>query len=238
MKFFYLLLLNLCIAYAQNASISIALENGSFDDQTYGKDGVVLFYNYESEEVFGSYLLVSNKYKEEKNINFWHINCDHAPEFCESRPKVEEAGLPCMLYSFRNELWEAQGCKTYKEHAFETFFNTKLQENCLNTPELCSSIMNITLKEDGDKNHTQIKKLYLLEEEKGLDIEAQWKSISDEIQRKWHEKRSEFVLKLRNSDDKLKIYKQLMEKAHSDAYEKNEGETQQLVVDMRDKYLG
>lgn len=238
MKFFYLLLLNVCIVSAQNESVSIGLENGSFDDQTYGKDGVVLFYNYESEEVFGNYLLVSNKYKSDKNINFWHINCDHAPEFCESRPKVEEVGVPCMLYSFRNELWEVQGCKTYKEHAFETFFNTKLQENCLNTPELCSSIMNITLEEDGDKNHTDLKKLYLLEEETGLDTEAEWKRVSDEIQRRWHEQRTKFVMQLRNSDDKLKVYKLLMEKIHSESYEKNEGETQQLVVDMRDKYLG
>jgi hypothetical protein len=238
MRFFYLFLLNLYIASAQNATVSIPLENGSFDEQTFGKDGVVLFYNYESEPILGNYLIVADKFKDDKNINFWHINCDHAPEFCDGRPEVEEAGIPSMLYSFRNELWEAQGCKTYKEHAFETFFKTKLQENCLNTPELCSSIMNLTLSEYGDGNHTEIKKLYLEEEEKGLDIEAEWQKISNEIQREWNEKRTQFVVELRNSDEKLKVYKLLMEKLHSDAYEKNEGETQQIVIDMRDKYLG
>jgi len=238
MRFFYLFLLNLYIASAQNATVSMHLENGSFDEQTFGKDGVVLFYNYESELILGNYLIVADKFKDDKNINFWHINCDHAPEFCDGRPEVEEAGIPSMLYSFRNELWEAQGCKTYKEHAFETFFNTKLQENCLNTPELCSSIMNLTLSEDGDRNHTEIKKLYLEEEEKGLDIEAEWEKISNEIKREWNEKRTQFVVELRNSDEKLKVYKLLMEKLHSDAYEKNEGETQQIVIDMRDKYLG
>ena len=236
MKFYQFVILTLCITYAK--SESVALENGSFDDQTYGKDGVVLFYNYESEDILGKYLIVADKFDKDDNINFWHVNCAHAFEFCEGRPKVEEAGVPSMLYSFRNELWEVQGCKTYSEHAFETFFNTKLQENCLNTPILCSSIMNITLKEDGHRNHTEIKKLYLAEEENGLDIEVAWKDISDEIQQRWNEKRAKFVVQLRNSDDKMKLYKMLMEKIHSDNYEKNEGDLQQIVVDMRDKYSG
>lgn len=237
MKSFALVFTLICIVHAENKTVSVALENGSFDEQTYGKDGVVLFYNYESEKVLASYMLASNKFENDKKINFWHINCDHAPEFCESRPKIQEVGIPSLLYSFRNELWEAQGVKTYKEHAFETFFNTKLQENCLNTPKLCSSVMNITLKEDGHLNHSAIKKLYMDEQDVGLELEKRWKEISDDIQRKWNLQRQKFVLELRNSDDRLIIYKLLMEKLHSEAYEKNEGETQQIVIDMRDKYL-
>lgn len=237
MKIFYLFLLTLSTVYAQSETASSSLKSGSFEDQTFGKDGVVLFYNYESEDVLANYLTASNKYMDNENIHFWHINCDQAFEFCSNRPKVGEVGIPSMLYSFRNELWEAQGCKTYKEHAFETFFNTKLQENCLNTPHTCSTVMNETLKEDGDKNHTEIKKLYLAEEEKGKDIEKEWESVSNEIQRQWNDRRFKFVVELRNSDEKLKIYKVLMEKLHSEVYEKNEGEIQEIVIDMRDKYL-
>ena len=142
-----------------------------------------------------------------------------------------------MLYSFRNELWEIQSCKTYKEHAFETFFSTKLQANCLNTPILCSSIMNKTLEEDGQKNHSEIKKLYIIEQEKGEDIEKEWKYISDEIHRKWNEKRTKFAIQLRNTDEKLKLYKILMEKIHSKVYGENEEEIQQIVIDMRDNNL-
>ena len=98
--------------------------------------------------------------------------------------------------------------------------------------------MNITLKEDGHRNHSEIKKLYLEEEENGLDIESRWKDMSDEIQRQWNEKRAKFVVELRNSDDKMKLYNMLMEKIHSENYEKNDGDLQQIVVDMRDKYLG
>lgn len=212
------------------------LEDGSFDDQTYGLDGVVMFYDYDSEDVFAQYLTVANQYEKNENINFWHVNCDHAQEFCEGRPSVGEVGLPCMLYSFRNELWEAQSATTYNEHAFQVFFNTKLTENCLNTPSLCSSIMNITLKEVGDKNHSVIRKLYLEEKEKGDNLENEWKDISDAIQREWNTKRSKFVMDLRNSDEKLKLYSQVMEKLHSDSYEKNEGSVQQIVIDMSKKY--
>ena len=165
------------------------------------------------------------------------MNCDFAVEFCKNRPKIQEAGIPAMLYSFRNEVWDVQGCKTYKEHAFETFFNTKLQENCLNTPSLCSKIMNITLKEHVKKTHAELKKLYFEEIKKGDTIEAEWKNISNKIQNEWNFQRTNFVLKLRNSDDKLKIYKLLMEKIHSESYEEAEGEIQQIVVDMSSKYL-
>ena len=215
---------------------SIPLEDGSFDEQTYGRDGVVLFYDYNSEEVLAHYLTVAKKFENNEDISFWHINCDHAEIFCEGRPKVQDTGIPSMLYSFRNELWEAQNCKTYKEHAFEVFFNTKLQENCLNTPSLCSSIMNLTLKEVGEANHTTLKKLYNEEKKTGDELEAQWNDISTAIQREWNEKRINFVLDLRNSDEKLKLYGLLMEKLHSESYEKNEGEVQQIVIDMSKKY--
>ena len=218
-------------------AVSLPLENGSFDAQTYGKDGVVLFYNIESENILPTFLSVAEKYEEDENIHFWHVNCDFAVEFCKNREKIKNVGLPAMLYSFRNELWNAQGCKTYNEHAFETFFNTKLQENCLNTPILCSSIMNITLKEHGDKSHAEIKKLYLEEKKEGDSIEEEWETLSNNIQNQWNNERTKFVVKLRNSDDKLKIYKMLMEQLHSTSYEKNEGEVQQILIDMTKKYL-
>lgn len=215
---------------------SIPLEDGSFDEQTYGKDGVVLFYDYNSEEVFANYLTIAKKFEGNEDINFWHVNCDHAEVFCDGRPNVKDSGIPSMLYSFRNELWEAQNCKTYREHAFEVFFNIKLKENCLNTPSLCSSIMNLTLKEFGEANHTTLKKLYNEEKKNGDELEKGWNDISNAIQRQWNEKRTNFVLDLRNSDEKLKLYGLLMEKLHSESYEKNEGEVQQIVVDMSKKY--
>ena len=46
------------------------------------------------------------------------------------------------------------------------------------------------------------------------------------------------MVELHNSDDKMKLYNLLMEKIHSENYEKNDGDLQQIVVDMRDKYLG
>ena len=236
MKFllFLSILCSLQIAYLQ--AESIPLEEGSFDDQTFGQDGVVLFYDYNSEEVLANYLTVAKKFEGNEDINFWHVNCDHSEVFCEGRPNVQDSGIPSMLYSFRNELWEAQNCKTYREHAFEVFFNTKLKENCLNTPSLCSSIMNLTLKEFGEANHTTLKKLYNEEKKTGDDLEVRWNDISTAIQREWNEKRTNFVLDLRNSDEKLKLYGWLMEKLHSESYEKNEGEVQQIVIDMSKKY--
>ena len=72
---------------------------------------------------------------------------------------------------------------------------------------------------------------------KGDNIEAEWKDLSNKIQNEWNKERMNFVLKLRNSDDKLKIYKLLMEKIHSESYEETEGEIQEIVIDMSSKYL-
>tara|TARA_A100001015_G_scaffold190439_1_gene212164 strand:+ start:2137 stop:2847 length:711 start_codon:yes stop_codon:yes gene_type:complete len=235
MKFFIVIILLLQLLSHLNAE-SVPLEDGSFDDQTYGKDGVVLFYDYESEDILANYLIVAEQFEEDENINFWHINCDHANIFCNGRPKVQDSGVPSMLYSFRNELWEVQNCQTYTEHAFQVFFKTKLQENCLNTPSLCSSMMNSTLKEVRDKNHTEIKKLYTEEKKVGDALEAEWEEISRSIQQQWNEKRTGFVLDLKTSDEKLKVYALLMEKLHSESYEEHEGSVQQIVVDMRKKY--
>lgn len=157
MKFFTHLSIILLFQISYSQAISIPLDEGSFDEQTFGKDGVVLFYDYDSEDVFVDYALVAEQFGTNGDINFWHINCDHAEIFCEGRPDVQDAGVPSMLYSFRNELWKAQHCKTYKEHAFQVFFKTKLHENCLNTPKLCSTIMNTTLKKYGGENHTVLK---------------------------------------------------------------------------------
>jgi hypothetical protein len=250
-----------CLTYTE--SKSLALEDGSFDDQTYGKDGVVLFYNYESEDTLTYFMMVSEKFKNNDKIHFWHINCDHADLFCENRPEILNSGIPSMLYSFRNELWQSKNCKTYKEHAFEVFFKTKLQENCLNTPKLCSSVMNMTLKEHGEKNHTELKKLYEEEKMNGDELEREWGDITSSIQSEWkkkreeyinddrkeewdevsnklkadwNEKRAQFVLDIKKSDEKLKVYGLLMEKIHSDSYEKTEGEVQQIVIDMNQKY--
>ena len=181
-------------------------------------------------------MAVAEKFENNNDINFWHVNCDHAETFCEGRPNVQESGIPSMLYSFRNELWQAQNCQTFREHAFEVFFNTKLKENCLNTPSLCSSIMNLTLNEFRDANHSTLKKMYQEEKKVGDELEQTWKDISDSIQAEWNSKRSKFVLDLRNSDEKLKLFGLLMEKLHSDSYEKNEGEVQQIVIDMSKKY--
>lgn len=216
--------------------ISEPLNTGSLDDQTFGKDGVILLHNDDSIDTLAYFVNVSIKYEENENVHFWHLNCDNAIEFCEGRPEIEEYGVPVMLYSFRNELWEGQGCKTYKEHAFETFFNTKVTETCLNTPRLCSSIMNQTLEEHDGKNHSQIRKLYLAEKEDGDEIEQKWELESRRIQQEWNMKRTGAQLDLRNSDDRMKIYKQMMEKLHSESYEENEGEVQNIVIDMRDKY--
>lgn len=210
----------------------ISLKTGSFDDQTYGKDGVVLLYDNLSEMQLMYFLNAAEKF-EDQDINFWHLNCDLAESFCKNRPEIEGVNIPAMLYSFRNELWSGQGCKTYKEHAFETFFKSKLQENCLTVPSLCSYTMNDTLKEFGEENHTVIRDEYIREKDIGDKIEKEWKEITDEFQSEFMRKRLEFQNKLQKSDDRVKILGLLMETRHSESYEENEGEVQELVIDMR-----
>lgn len=67
-------------------------------------------------------------------------------------------------------------------------------------------------------------------------MEKEWNDVSNEIQKEWNQKRTKFVVELRNSDERLKLYGLLMEKLHTESYEKNEGEVQQIVIDMSKKY--
>jgi hypothetical protein len=226
------LLILSCLLSHSLASI-VPLKTGSFDDQTYAKDGIVLLYDNLSETQLMYFINVASKFEDDPKINFWHINCDLADTFCKNRAELAGTNIPAMLYSFRNELWAAQGCKTYKEHAFETFIKTKLQENCLTVPRLCTYVMNETLKDFGDENHTVVRDEYLREKNNGDVIEHEWREITDRIQNDFKTKRIEFQNRLLNSDDKVKILGLLMEKHHSLSYEENEGELQEVVIDMR-----
>jgi hypothetical protein len=228
-------LLVLCMLFHTSASKIIPLESGSFEDQTYGKDGVVLLYDNLSEIQLMHFIDAAKKFENE-TINFWHLNCDFAKDFCANRPEISDINVPAMLYSFRNELWKGQGCKTYKSHAFETFFQTKVHETCLNTPSLCTNAMKKVLENYMDKNHSVVSLEYLREKKYGDFVEDEWKKVSDEIQNNFFRKRIEYQQKLHESDERLKILGLLMEKLHSESYEENEGEVQEVVIDMRENY--
>ena len=214
-----------------NTHASVQLKSGSFDDQVYGKDGIVLLYDTDSEDLLYAYSNAAERYNLDDRIHFWHLNCDYT-DFCEIRSEVQR--LPTLLYSFRNEFWQSHDCKMYNEHAFELFFKTKINENCLNTRSLCSSVMNLTIEEYyGKKNHSSIKLLYNKYKEEGDKIEKEWNFISNEIQENFMRQRTEFQLKLRNADDKMKIFGQMMEELHLDAYDSNEEKLNEIVIDMR-----
>ena len=213
-----------------NADIKM-LESGSFDEQTYGKNGIVLLYDDASEEQLMYFLTVAEKFKDDDKIHFWHLNCNLAEDFCAGRDEFHT--LPVMLYSFRNELWEGQECDDYKEHAFETFFRTKVEENCLTVPSLCTEAMNQTLEIYGESNHTVLKKAYLEEKDNGDDVEKEWNEISQKIQNDFMQKRLQFQNKLRMSDERVKILGLLMEKKHSESYESNKGEKIKIEIDQR-----
>jgi len=217
----------LCLLSTTHASTQ--LETGSFDDQVYGKDGVVLLYDMDSEEQLYLFIAASESYEDDDRINFWHLNCDYT-EFCETRSEVDDA--PTMLYSFRNEFWEAQPCRLYTEHAFEMFFKTKVSENCLNTRSLCSSVMNLTIADHHGKNHSDIRVLYEMYEDEGNAIEKEWEALTNEIQNDFIKRRTEFQMKLRNADERRKVLGQMMEEQHAEAYDNNEKQVQELVIDM------
>lgn len=208
------------------------IKSGSFDEQVYGKDGVVLLYTHKTEEVLHHFTKVALTYENNTNIHFWHLNCDFAVEFCEGRTEIGDRELPVMLYSFRNELWQAVEVENYKEHAFEVFFKTKLNENCLNTRHLCSLKMNETLKMFEDKNHTEIKEKYL-EIERNIKItEKEWENVMERIKSEFLQTRLKYQVKITDMDDELKVLGQLMEKIHNEQYEENKGEVQEIEINF------
>jgi len=69
-------------------------------------------------------------------------------------------------------------------------------------------------------------------EDEGNAIEKEWEALTNEIQNDFIKRRTEFQMKLRNADERRKVLGQMMEEQHAEAYDNNEKQVQELVIDM------
>lgn len=196
-----------------SGKISTSLTSGSFDDQTYGRNGVVLL--WDNTEVYEKFTAAASAVTDE-DIDFWDLSCAAAPEFCHLNARGQE--VPFVLYSFRNEPWKSLSVKEYTEHAFTTFFNTQIRANCFANRSLCTPIMNETIAEQVPLKFERVKRAYLDTQQEAAQIEHDWEEISGEIQQKFFEQRKEVQEAVSLLDEKIKVLGQMLEHIHNENY--------------------
>lgn len=225
-------LLHLCHAETEySESESLAEGSSSFEAHTYGKDGVILFYDDDNIQLLGEWLNAVESIPKNSKINFWHLNCDITINFCETREELKNVNKPAILYSFRNSPWKGKSVASYSQHAFEVLFNTKMNESCLNTPSLCNDIMKKTLETYKGKPHKELKEAYEEAEQEIKKIEAKWEKVDKEIQKQWGLKKAAHQSYVEDEESKQHVLKLLMEQVHSQAYDKVQEDVNKIVVD-------
>lgn len=226
-----LLIILSVIGIESKSSRSTQLSGGSFESYTYGKDGVILFYTDKSLQIYDEWLDAVQNTEVSEKINFWHLNCDIVRDFCDRRSEIKDITKPAIMYSFRNEPWLGKPVTSFKSHAFEVFFDVKANANCLNTPSLCTTLMNETLQECKNKTHAELKKAYENGEEEIKDFETMWEDYSSEVLRNYHIKKAAIQAGIEDLTTKAKIYNLLMENIHLEAYEGVENKVNDIVID-------
>ncbi len=212
-------ILFLCLATVQS-KISTSLTSGSFDDQTYGRNGIVLLWKDSRKDIYESFTSAAGEVDDE-DIHFWDLSCSMAEEFCDLNARGKE--VPLILYSFRNEPWQVLTVKIYDKHAFTTFFNSQLKANCYANRTLCTETMNKTIKEYGQQDFKTVKRRYLDTQQEAAQIEHDWSKASERIQNEFFTERKKVQDAVHILDERLKVLGQILEHIHNENYKDREG---------------
>jgi hypothetical protein len=204
-----------------SSTISKSLASGSFDDQTYGKDGVVLLWGDERVDTYDSWVEAINETTTTGNINFWDLSCSIAPEFCELNARGMKP--PFVLYSFRNEPWQRLSVRKYDKHAFTTFFNTHVNANCYLNRSICTYDMNVTLEKYKNKEFGEIREAYIDAQQRATQVEFDWGGVSASLQKDFITQRKKVQDEINVLDERMKALGQMLESMHHDNYRNREG---------------
>jgi len=218
LKMFKLLLFSLLVKAFANGSVE--LTRGSFDEQTYGKNGVVLLYNEERESIYEEWKSATGEVEDE-DIYFWELSCTLASEFCRSNANGKE--LPVVLYSFRNEGWQSLSVKGYSSHALSVFFNTEIKSNCFKNRRLCTEIMTDTLEKFESESFSVVRTEYLTVQQEAAQIEHDWDEKSREIQAIFFKEKGEIQKSIDVLDQRMKVLGEMLENMHHIIYNSNVG---------------
>jgi len=211
-----LLLYYLPLVYSK---ISTSLTSGSFDEQTYGRNGVVLLWKDSRRDVYDSFTAAAGDVKDE-DIHFWDLSCSLAPDFCDLNARGNK--VPLILYSFRNEPWKALTVQLYDKHAFTTFFNSQLKANCFANRTLCTDVMNNTITDHIDLDFDRVKRSYLDVQQEVAQVEHDWDKVSERIQSEFFSERKKVQDAVDVLDQKLKVLGQMLEHIHNENYKDRE----------------
>lgn len=104
----------------------IVLDEGSLDQQTLGKDGLLLLYKTYPDE----WTSIIDSSEDIENINFFEVNCNYFHDFCSKHTDT----FPTILYSVENSIWE----KINIDENLEDFVFHTFERRCVYNRDKCN----------------------------------------------------------------------------------------------------
>ena len=187
MYFIFLLLIS---ASAEH----IILKEGSINEQTYGKDGLMLFhYDYPD---YWQRIIQNTK----QNITFFEVNCQLF-DVCN----VWSDTFPHLVYSVDNKMWKPVDSDNLEVFIFETF-----EKRCVYNRLKCKEHELDTLLLFDEESPEVIQLAIDDLRNKVSEIEATFADYYQKIQNEFEKKRIEMRDKLEQAEDSIKILEDLI----------------------------
>lgn len=172
----------------------VILKEGSIEQQTFGKDGLILFY-YDYPDYWDN--LVNNT---QQNLTFFELNCkkyDVCTEWSDT--------FPHLVYSVDNSIWEPVETENLELFIFETF-----EKRCVYNIPKCKKHELETLKAFEDQSVEVIQGAIDDLRNKVAEFEATFEDYYKKLQEEFNKKRSEIRDQLEKAEDSIKVLNDLL----------------------------
>lgn len=153
----------------------IVLEEGSLDQQTLGKDGLLLLYKEYPDE----WTSIMEYAEDIEDLYFFEVNCNNFHEFCLTHTKT----FPTILYSVENSIWEKVE-DDLQQFTFDTF-----ERRCVYNREKCNEDQLNTLEEFEQESPETINNA--IDDLRGriVEFEATFEDYYQKLQDEFNKKR-------------------------------------------------
>lgn len=191
MLLIYLLLLTLTHAHEP-----IVLGEGSLDQQTLGKDGLLLLYKEYPDE----WTSIIDYAEYIPDMHFFEVNCNNFYEFCLTHTTT----FPTILYSVENSIWERVE-EDLEQFVFDTF-----ERRCVYNREKCNDDELKTLEEFEGEQPETIKKAIDDLKNRIVEFEATFEDYYQKLQDEFNKKRIDIRDSILKTEEIIKVLNDLL----------------------------
>ena len=193
MTFLLLLLVSMPLI---GQSEHIVLGEGSLEQQTMGKDGIILFH-YEYPDYWSP--LIKNT---TVNLTFFELDCNLYEDFC----KEYSTTFPHLMYSVDNSLWQPITEENLNLFLFENFerrcaYNIlKCKDHELETLHSFEQQPNEVIEQAIDKLRSKV-----------VEFEATFADYYRQIEEEFNKKRMKIRQQLEKTEESIKVLQDILE---------------------------